>query len=91
MLPGPSVSGWLALDCVTYLPGAQKHGHEVPEPRAQPHQQPQGPQESRPEAERAQRGHLRGAHCQDDGGGEGGAGAPPVLPEAERQRLATQR
>lgn len=66
----PSVSGWLALDCVTYLPGAQEHRHEVPEPCAQPNQQPQGPQEPRAAAERAQWGHLCRAHCQDDSRGE---------------------
>lgn len=66
----PSVSGWLALDCVTYLPGAQEHRHEVPEPCAQPNQQSQGPQEPRAAAERAQWGHLCRAHCQDDSRGE---------------------
>lgn len=83
-----SASGWPALDCVTYLPGAQEHRYEVPEPRAQPHQQPQGSQEPRPEAERAQRGHLLWAYCQDDGRGESrgrdlcvvGQGAGPLQP-----------
>lgn len=61
----------VALDQVTYLSGAQEHRHEVPKPGAQPHQQPQGPQEPRPEAQCAQWRHLCWAYCQDDSGGKG--------------------
>ena len=32
----PAATDQLALDHVTYPPGAQEHRHEVPEPRAQP-------------------------------------------------------
>ncbi|XP_019486991.1 PREDICTED: transcription elongation factor A protein 3 isoform X6 [Hipposideros armiger] len=46
--------------------GAQEHRHQVPEPRAQPPQQPQGPQEPWPAAESAQWDHLHRGHCQDD-------------------------
>lgn len=61
----------VALDQVTYLSGAQEHRHEVPKPGAQPHQQPQGPQEPRPEAQCTQWCHLCWAYCQDDSGGKG--------------------
>lgn len=61
----------MALDPDTYLSRTQEHRHEVPEPCAQPHQQPEGPQEPRPEAERAQWRHFSRAHCQDDSRGEG--------------------
>lgn len=79
MIPGPykqapiptsSKDGKVALDPDTYLSRTQEHRHEVPEPCAQPHQQPEGPQEPRPEAECAQRGHFPRAHCQDDSRGD---------------------
>ena len=98
------MSGSLVLDRVTYLPGAQEHGHEVPEPGAQSNQQPQGPQEPQPEEECAQWSHLCWAHCQDDSRGESGGwdlsvvgwgGAwdqvPAALPTSDRQHLVAQR
>jgi len=78
--PCSSEDGTVALDPDTYLPRTQEHGHEVPEPCAQPHQQPEGPQEPGPEAERAQRGHLPRAHCQDDSRGEEDLRAEGVTP-----------
>lgn len=64
------MDGKMTLDPDTYLSGTQEYRYEVPEPCAQPHQQPEGPQEPRLEAERAQWGHLPRAHRQDDSRGE---------------------